>query len=173
MTYAAKEAAWLHCLLYQVGYIAADTHPIHLYGDNEPSIKLLTADGHHERTKHVDIYYHYIKNCVKDGHLTVSQVRTHEMAADSLTKPLDCQCKRLDLCWPQWVHFGSQKYHRTSWNSMESHGTSWNPTEPHGISQNLMESHRTSWNLTEPHEIPQNLMESHGRFWNMAESSGC
>jgi hypothetical protein len=23
-------------------------------------------------------------------------------------------CKRLDLCWPQWVHFGSQKHHRTS-----------------------------------------------------------
>jgi hypothetical protein len=89
MTYAAKEAAWLHRLLHQVGYVAADTHPIHLYGDNEPSIKLLTADGHHERTKHVDIYYHYIRDCVKDSHLTVSHVRTHEMAADSLTKPLD------------------------------------------------------------------------------------
>jgi hypothetical protein len=62
-------------------------------------------------------------------------------------------CKRLDLCWPQWVHFGSQEHHRTSWNPMESHGTSWNPMEPHG----------TSWNPTEPH----------GRFWNMAESSGC
>jgi hypothetical protein len=90
MTYAAKEAAWLHRLLHQVGYVAADTHPIHLYSDNEPSIKLLTADGHHERTKHVDIYYHYIRDCVKDGHLTVSHVRTHEMAADGLTKPLDC-----------------------------------------------------------------------------------
>jgi hypothetical protein len=71
--------------------MAADTHPIHLYGDSEPLIKLLTADGYHKRTKHVDIYYHYIKNYVKDGHLTVSQVRTHEMAADGLTKPLDCQ----------------------------------------------------------------------------------
>jgi hypothetical protein len=83
------------------------------------------------------------------------------------------ECKRLDLCWPQWVHFGSQEHHRTSWNSMESHGTSWNLMEPHGIPQNLMESHRTSWNLTEPHGISQNLVESHGRFWNMAESSGC
>jgi hypothetical protein len=89
MTYTTKEAAWLHRLLHQVGYVAADTHPIHLYGDNEPSIKLLTADGHHKRTKHVDIYYQYIRDCVKDGHLTVSHVRTHEMAADGLTKPLD------------------------------------------------------------------------------------
>jgi hypothetical protein len=64
-------------------------------------------------------------------------------------------CKRLDFCWPQWVHFGSQEHHRTSWNPMESHGTSWNPTEPHEISWNLMESHRTSWKVLE-----------HGRiFW--------
>jgi hypothetical protein len=92
-------------------------------------------------------------------------------------------CKRLDLCWPQWVHFGSQEHHRTSWdlteahgiprNLMESHRSSWNPTEAHGISQKLLESHGTSWNPTEPHGIPWNLMESHGRLWNMAESSGC
>jgi hypothetical protein len=57
------------------------------------------------------------------------------------------ECKRLDLCWPQWVHFGSQEHHRTSWNSMESHGTSWNPTEPHGIPRNLMEGSGTWQNL--------------------------
>jgi hypothetical protein len=44
------------------------------------------------------------------------QVSVRSQAKDS--------CKRLDLCWPQWVHFGSQEHHRTSWNSMKSHGTS-------------------------------------------------
>jgi hypothetical protein len=64
-------------------------------------------------------------------------------------------CKRLDLCWPQWVHFGSQEHHRTSWN----------PTEPHGIPWNLMESYGTSWNSTEPYGIPWKILE-HGRiFW--------
>jgi hypothetical protein len=47
-------------------------------------------------------------------------------------------CKRLDLCWPQWVHFGSQEHHSTSWNSMESHGTSWNPMEGSGTWRNLL-----------------------------------
>jgi hypothetical protein len=89
MTFAAKEATWLHRLLHQLGYAADDTHPILLYGDNEPSIKLLHADGHHERTKHVDIYYHYVKERVRDGHLKVQHVRTSAMAADGLTKPLD------------------------------------------------------------------------------------
>jgi hypothetical protein len=81
-------------------------------------------------------------------------------------------CKRLDLCWPQWVHFGSQEHHRTSWNSMESHGTSWDPMEPHGIPWNLMGSHGTSWNPTEPHGIPRKLMESHGTSWNLTEAHG-
>jgi hypothetical protein len=68
------------------------------------------------------------------------------------------KCKRLDFCWSQWIHFGSQEHHRTSWNSMESHGTSWNLMEPHGIPRNLMESHGSSWNLTEPHGTWQNLL---------------
>jgi hypothetical protein len=78
---------------------------------------------------------------------------------------IECRCKRLDLCWPQWVHFGSQEHHRTSWNSMESHGSSWNPTEAHGIPRKLMESHGTSWNPMEPHGIPWKVLEHGGIFW--------
>jgi hypothetical protein len=47
------------------------------------------AEGYHERTKHVDIYYHYIKDRVKAGHISLEHVRTYNMAADGLTKPLD------------------------------------------------------------------------------------
>jgi hypothetical protein len=60
-----------------------------LYGDNQPSIMLTASEGHHERTKHVDIYYHYIKDQLKDGYLTLEHVGTKDMAADGLTKPLD------------------------------------------------------------------------------------
>jgi hypothetical protein len=76
-------------LLEQIGYLGNDVHPVKLYGDNEPSIQLVSAEGHHERTKHVDIYYHYIKDRVKEGHISLQHVRTHDMAADGLTKPLD------------------------------------------------------------------------------------
>jgi hypothetical protein len=67
-------------------------------------------------------------------------------------------CKRLDLCWPQWVHFGSQEHHRILWNPMESHGTPWNPMKPHGIPQNLMESHGITQNLMEGSETWRNLL---------------
>ena len=89
LTYAAKEATWLHRLLHHLGYNANDTHPILIYGDNEPSLKLLYAEGYYERTKHVDIYYYYIRDRVKDGYLKVKHVRTTAMAADGLTKPLN------------------------------------------------------------------------------------
>jgi hypothetical protein len=53
-------------------------------------------------------------------------------------------CRRLDLCWPQCVYFGSQEYHRISWN----------PMEPHGISWNIKESHEIPWNLMNHYGIP-------------------
>jgi len=89
LTYAAKEATWLARLLKQVGYNGNDVRPIKLYGDNQPSIQLVASEGHHERTKHVDIYYHYIKDQVKDGCIVLQHVGTKDMAADGLTKPLD------------------------------------------------------------------------------------
>jgi hypothetical protein len=45
-----------------------DDHPVKLYGNNQPSLQLVETEGHHERTNHFDIYYHYIKDRVHDGH---------------------------------------------------------------------------------------------------------
>ena len=42
----------------------------------------------HSRTKHIDVQYHYIREAIEDGLVTVSYIPTNEMAADSLTKPL-------------------------------------------------------------------------------------
>jgi hypothetical protein len=89
LTYAAKEATWLKRLLQQVGYTGKDIHPIKLYSNNQPSLQLVASEGHHKRTKHVDIYYHYIKDQVHDGQLILEHVGTKDMAADGLTKPLD------------------------------------------------------------------------------------
>lgn len=89
MATAAKEATWLTSLLRQIHYNTDDTNPVLLYGDNQPAIKLLHSEGHHQRTKHIDITYHYTKERVKLGKLNVQYVRTTDMAADGLTKPLE------------------------------------------------------------------------------------
>jgi hypothetical protein len=73
----------------QIGCLGKDARPIKLYGDNQPFICLVHAEGHHKRTKHVDIYYHYIKNQVRDGYIQLEHIGTKDMAADGLTKRLD------------------------------------------------------------------------------------
>ncbi|KAF1931365.1 uncharacterized protein M421DRAFT_56926, partial [Didymella exigua CBS 183.55] len=50
------------------------------------------------RTKHVDIYYHYVKERVCNNHLTVKHVCTTAMTTNSLTKPLDRVAYERFLC---------------------------------------------------------------------------
>jgi hypothetical protein len=89
LRYAVKEATLLYRLLRQLSYGSDDTRPILIYGNNKPSIKLLRSEGHSKRSKHVDIYYHYIKIGVQDRRLEVEHVRATAMAAYGLTKLLE------------------------------------------------------------------------------------
>jgi hypothetical protein len=85
LTHAAKEAAWLACLLQQIGYLSKDGCPIKLYSDNKSSIYLVHAKGHHKRTKYINISYYYIKNQVRNGHIQLKYISTKDMATDSFT----------------------------------------------------------------------------------------
>ena len=60
MIYAAKEALWLRQLLTDLGYTRKDLLPIYLYGDNQLAIDLTQSDNYHARTKHFELYWHYI-----------------------------------------------------------------------------------------------------------------
>jgi hypothetical protein len=89
LTYAAKEVNWLQRLLTQVGYVGNDLKPLLLYTDNQPALTMITKDGHHERTKHIDAYFKYTKQQHKLGTVSLHHLPGVEMPADGLTKPLD------------------------------------------------------------------------------------
>ena len=42
----------------------------------------------HGRSKHIDIKYHFIRQCVERGQIIVKRVSTDEQKADALTKAL-------------------------------------------------------------------------------------
>ena len=42
----------------------------------------------HERSKHIDLIYNYIQECVENGQVEGEHVSTGEQVADILTKPL-------------------------------------------------------------------------------------
>jgi len=56
--------------------------------DNQSSIKMSQNPVLHSKTKHIDIRYHYIREAVAKGTVTLEYCPTKDMAADLLTKPL-------------------------------------------------------------------------------------
>ncbi|XP_043817369.1 secreted RxLR effector protein 161-like [Manihot esculenta] len=56
--------------------------------DNQSAIALTKNPVHHSRSKHIDVKYHFIRDCVQKGDIEVKYVKTEEQCADILTKPL-------------------------------------------------------------------------------------
>ncbi|KAI3655721.1 hypothetical protein MP638_001418, partial [Amoeboaphelidium occidentale] len=59
-----------------------------VYGDNTASIQLAKNPKFHNRTKHFEIDFHWIREQVKLGKISLSYLSTNDMLADALTKPL-------------------------------------------------------------------------------------
>lgn len=61
-----------------------------VFGDNQAAITLIrnTATGAHNRTKHIDVAYHFSRHRVMTQDVQVEFIRTDEMLADVLTKQL-------------------------------------------------------------------------------------
>ena len=91
MSTCAKQAIWLAQLLRDIGYaqyLGDSPWTTNLLGDNQSSLALIRNPQIHERSKHIDICYHNIRDREKRGQIKISYVGTEEMVADGLTKPL-------------------------------------------------------------------------------------
>ena len=55
--------------------------------DNQPAIALVKNPVLHDRSKHIDMKFHFLRDCV-DGGQIVEFVETGRQLADVLTKPL-------------------------------------------------------------------------------------
>ena len=85
-TYAAMQALWLRSLMAEI--TAKEPKVVTLYVDNNSAIALMKNPVFHGRSKHIDIKYHFIRECVERGQVVVRRVCTEEQKADALTKPL-------------------------------------------------------------------------------------
>ena len=56
--------------------------------DNQGAIALAHNPEYHARTKHIDVQYHFVRECVEMGKVKLVYCPTEEMVADALTKPL-------------------------------------------------------------------------------------
>jgi hypothetical protein len=56
--------------------------------DNQSAISLCKNHVFHDRSKHIEIRYHFIRGCVEKKQVEVEYLRTEEQLADILTKAL-------------------------------------------------------------------------------------
>jgi hypothetical protein len=84
-TVACKELVWLRNLLGDVGF--KQVSPTVLHGDNQGAILLSKNPVHHDRTKHIDLRFHYIRERLINGEVDLRYCATDSMVADAMTKP--------------------------------------------------------------------------------------
>ncbi|RVW74766.1 Retrovirus-related Pol polyprotein from transposon TNT 1-94 [Vitis vinifera] len=80
------EGIWLNRLLEELRVPLK--HPMVLYCDNQVAISIAKNPVHHDRTKHVEIDRHFIKEKIEEGVFKVSYTPKNCQTADILTKAL-------------------------------------------------------------------------------------
>ena len=61
---------------------------VKLLMDNMSTIALSRNPVHHERSKHIDTKYHFLRECIEDGKVEVDHIGTADQLADIFTKSL-------------------------------------------------------------------------------------
>ena len=56
--------------------------------DNKSAIALAKNPVHHDRSKHIDAKFHFIRDCVEHGEVQLDHVGSDDQMADALTKAL-------------------------------------------------------------------------------------
>lgn len=83
---ATKEAIWLRKFMSD---IQEDLHgPTQLMIDNQSAIKLIKNPEFHQRTKHIDIKFKFIREHYDCGDIEPNYINTKDQEADIFTKPL-------------------------------------------------------------------------------------
>ena len=83
---AVKEAIWLRNLVQELGLQQEDNSVV--FCDNQSAIHLVKNQAYHERTKHIDVRYHFIRDAVAERNMMVKKIGTADNPADMLTKSI-------------------------------------------------------------------------------------
>ena len=83
---AACQGVWLSRLIADM--MGTKEAPVKLLMDNMSAIALSRNPVHHDRSKHIDTKFHFIRECIEEGKVEVDHVGTAGQLADIFTKSL-------------------------------------------------------------------------------------
>ena len=86
MRRVVAELSWLSRLLHEL--TISSLTPIPVKCDNRAAIYIAKNPVFHERTKHIELDCHFVREKLLDGLISLHHVSSHQQLADVLTKPL-------------------------------------------------------------------------------------
>uniref|UniRef100_A0A2N9F5L7 Reverse transcriptase Ty1/copia-type domain-containing protein n=1 Tax=Fagus sylvatica TaxID=28930 RepID=A0A2N9F5L7_FAGSY len=97
----AAELAWLRQVICDLGLYLASA-PI-MWCDNTSALALASNPVFHGRTKHIEVDYHFVRECVVRGDICLQFISTDDQVADIFTKALPTPrfhrlCSKLLVC---------------------------------------------------------------------------
>ena len=102
------EGLWLQKLLEEP-HITVEL-PIKLYCDNKAAISISHNPVQHDKTKHIEVDKHFIKEKIEKGIICMTYIPTREQLADIFTKGLQkssfedfiCKLDMINIYDPTW-----------------------------------------------------------------------
>ena len=85
LSFASREALWLQ--KFPLDFAECLTQ-IGINGDNQGALCLEKNEFHNERSKQIDVKFHFIRDQVARGNIATSYVKSSDMVADGMTIPL-------------------------------------------------------------------------------------
>lgn len=83
---ATQTAMWMRTVMEELGW--QQVSPTTLYEDNQSTIAIARNPVQQGRIRHVNIKFHYVRECVVDGHTYPEYVQSEANTADMFTKAL-------------------------------------------------------------------------------------
>ena len=80
-------AVWLRNLLKKLGM--SQEQPTKIFVDSKSAIVLAKTPVFHDRSKHIDTCYHYIRECIARKDVHAEYVKSQDQVADIFTKLLE------------------------------------------------------------------------------------
>ena len=80
----ARELMWARMLLTEIGFELP--LPSVTYEDNMAAQLMTQNDGTTDRSKHIHVRWHYVRQCVLDGNIRFERKSSRENPAEALTK---------------------------------------------------------------------------------------
>jgi hypothetical protein len=90
---ACKELIWLKGFYAELCGVDSCINP---FSDSQSAIYLTKDQMFHDRTKHIEIKYHYVRDEIEKGKLKVCKISTQNNPAEMLTKPVPVA--KFELC---------------------------------------------------------------------------